>query len=175
MPRTSSIKISIPLILSLPERVYSLTKKGHLKKLRFSFQLTTPHGHVFKPNQAFFKLRHLKHVQFTCSDLNQGNITKWRKQEGDKFSWFFESWRWNSINDYAESLFQLADVVAIEVTGGPKVSFHPGRESTQIGNQINITTMGEVTCFLFQILALRRLNNNYALDFAVDICSRLCS
>ncbi|RZB42408.1 Transcription factor MYB63 isoform D [Glycine soja] len=69
MPRTSSIKISIPLILSLPERVYSLTKKGHLKKLRFSFQLTTPHGHVFKPNQAFFKLRHLKHVQFTCSDL----------------------------------------------------------------------------------------------------------
>ncbi|KHN21257.1 Myb-related protein 308 [Glycine soja] len=95
-----SLKISIPLILSLPERVYSLTKKGHLKsilslshpKLRFSFQLTTPHGHVFKPNQ------------------NQGNIAKWRKQEGDK----------------------LADVVAIEVTGGPKVSFHPGREAIMV-------------------------------------------
>ncbi|KAG5034643.1 hypothetical protein JHK87_009553 [Glycine soja] len=54
------------------------------------------------------------------------------------------------------------------VTDGPEVPFHPGREPTQIGNQLNITTMGEVTCFLFQILALRRLNNNYALNFAVD-------
>ncbi|KAG4909292.1 hypothetical protein JHK87_055408 [Glycine soja] len=80
-----------------------------------------------------------------------------------------------SFNFLEQAHSRLADVVAIEVTGGPKVSFHPGRESTQIGNQINITTMGEVTCFLFQILALRRLNNNYALDFAVDICSRLCS
>ncbi|TKY62345.1 Dolichyl-diphosphooligosaccharide--protein glycosyltransferase subunit 2 [Spatholobus suberectus] len=31
---------------------------NHLQKLRFSFQLTTPHGHAFKPHQAFFKLRH---------------------------------------------------------------------------------------------------------------------
>ncbi|XP_061367464.1 dolichyl-diphosphooligosaccharide--protein glycosyltransferase subunit 2 [Gastrolobium bilobum] len=31
---------------------------NHLQKLRFSFQLATPHGHVFKPQQAIFKLRH---------------------------------------------------------------------------------------------------------------------
>ncbi|KAK7336880.1 hypothetical protein VNO77_17431 [Canavalia gladiata] len=31
---------------------------NHLQKLRFSFQLTTPHGHAFTPQQAFFKLRH---------------------------------------------------------------------------------------------------------------------
>ncbi|XP_020204789.1 dolichyl-diphosphooligosaccharide--protein glycosyltransferase subunit 2 [Cajanus cajan] len=31
---------------------------NHLQKLRFSFQLTTPHGHTFKPHQAFFNLRH---------------------------------------------------------------------------------------------------------------------
>ncbi|RDX94044.1 Dolichyl-diphosphooligosaccharide--protein glycosyltransferase subunit 2, partial [Mucuna pruriens] len=31
---------------------------NHLQKLRFSFQLTTPQGHVFKPHQAFFTLRH---------------------------------------------------------------------------------------------------------------------
>ncbi|KAG4393766.1 hypothetical protein GLYMA_03G164400v4 [Glycine max] len=31
---------------------------NHLQKLRFSFQLTTPHGHAFKPHQAFFKLKH---------------------------------------------------------------------------------------------------------------------
>ncbi|KAL5155196.1 Dolichyl-diphosphooligosaccharide--protein glycosyltransferase subunit 2 [Glycine soja] len=31
---------------------------NHLQKLRFSFQLTTPHDHAFKPLQAFFKLKH---------------------------------------------------------------------------------------------------------------------
>ncbi|KAL2321062.1 hypothetical protein Fmac_030031 [Flemingia macrophylla] len=31
---------------------------NHLQKLRFSFQLTTPHGHAFNPHQALFKLRH---------------------------------------------------------------------------------------------------------------------
>ncbi|ESW16876.1 hypothetical protein PHAVU_007G191800 [Phaseolus vulgaris] len=31
---------------------------NHLQKLKFSFQLTTPNGHVFKPHQAFLKLRH---------------------------------------------------------------------------------------------------------------------
>jgi len=25
---------------------------NHLQKLKFSFQLTTPHGHVFKPHQV---------------------------------------------------------------------------------------------------------------------------
>ncbi|KAK2417739.1 senescence-specific cysteine protease SAG39 [Trifolium repens] len=31
---------------------------NHLQKLRFSFQLTTPRGHVFKPHQVLLKLRH---------------------------------------------------------------------------------------------------------------------
>ncbi|KAJ1417459.1 Dolichyl-diphosphooligosaccharide--protein glycosyltransferase subunit Swp1 [Sesbania bispinosa] len=31
---------------------------NHLQKLRLSFQLESPHGHVFKPHQAFLKLRH---------------------------------------------------------------------------------------------------------------------
>ncbi|RYR25018.1 hypothetical protein HN51_047044 [Arachis hypogaea] len=31
---------------------------NHLQKLRFSFQLATPHGHVFKPHQAILKFRH---------------------------------------------------------------------------------------------------------------------
>ncbi|KAK7345759.1 hypothetical protein VNO77_16370 [Canavalia gladiata] len=36
---------------------------NHLQKLRFSFQLATPHGHIFKPHQAFFKLRHETKVE----------------------------------------------------------------------------------------------------------------
>ncbi|CAL0299667.1 unnamed protein product [Lupinus luteus] len=36
---------------------------NHLQKLRFSFQLKTPHGHVFKPHQAFLKLRHETKVE----------------------------------------------------------------------------------------------------------------
>jgi oligosaccharyltransferase complex subunit delta (ribophorin II) len=31
---------------------------NHLQKLRFSFQLTTPRGHAFKPRQVLLKLRH---------------------------------------------------------------------------------------------------------------------
>ncbi|GAU43425.1 hypothetical protein TSUD_334880 [Trifolium subterraneum] len=31
---------------------------NHLQKLRFSFQLTTPHGRAFKPRQVLLKLRH---------------------------------------------------------------------------------------------------------------------
>ncbi|XP_057720712.1 dolichyl-diphosphooligosaccharide--protein glycosyltransferase subunit 2-like [Arachis stenosperma] len=31
---------------------------NHLQKFRFSFQLTTPRGHAFKPHQAFLKLKH---------------------------------------------------------------------------------------------------------------------
>ncbi|RZB57958.1 L-ascorbate peroxidase, cytosolic [Glycine soja] len=49
------------------------------------------------------------------------------------------------ILSYAD-FYPLAGVVVVEVTGGSEVPFHPGRESTQIGNQLNITTMGEVTC-----------------------------
>ncbi|KAF1878372.1 hypothetical protein Lal_00047040 [Lupinus albus] len=36
---------------------------NHLQKLRLSFQLKTPHGHVFKPHQAFLKLRHETKVE----------------------------------------------------------------------------------------------------------------
>ncbi|CAN6913500.1 unnamed protein product [Brassica oleracea] len=36
---------------------------NHLQKLRLSFQLTTPIGHVFKPHQAFLKLKHESQVE----------------------------------------------------------------------------------------------------------------
>ncbi|CAN8231185.1 unnamed protein product [Cochlearia groenlandica] len=36
---------------------------NHLQKLRLSFQLTTPLGHVFKPHQAYLKLKHESHVE----------------------------------------------------------------------------------------------------------------
>ncbi|CAJ1968186.1 unnamed protein product [Sphenostylis stenocarpa] len=36
---------------------------NHLQKLMFAFQLTTPHGQDFKPQQAFFKLRHESKVE----------------------------------------------------------------------------------------------------------------
>ncbi|XP_019461463.1 PREDICTED: dolichyl-diphosphooligosaccharide--protein glycosyltransferase subunit 2-like [Lupinus angustifolius] len=46
---------------------------NHLQKLRFSFQLTTPHGHVFKPHQAFLKLRHETEVEhiFVVGNTNK--------------------------------------------------------------------------------------------------------
>ncbi|XP_028758347.1 dolichyl-diphosphooligosaccharide--protein glycosyltransferase subunit 2 [Neltuma alba] len=36
---------------------------NHLAKLRLSFQLMTSHGHAFKPQQAFLKLRHETNVE----------------------------------------------------------------------------------------------------------------
>lgn len=39
---------------------------NHLQKLRFSFQLTTPHGHVFKPNQVCSRLLDLLNESFQC-------------------------------------------------------------------------------------------------------------
>ncbi|KAF2540468.1 hypothetical protein F2Q68_00029619 [Brassica cretica] len=36
---------------------------NHLQKLRLSFQLTTPLGHVFKPHQSFLKLKHESQVE----------------------------------------------------------------------------------------------------------------
>ncbi|KAF2613481.1 hypothetical protein F2Q70_00013238, partial [Brassica cretica] len=48
----------------------NLTKYGavslsanHLQKLRLPYQLTTPLGHVFKPHQAFIKLKHESQVE----------------------------------------------------------------------------------------------------------------
>uniref|UniRef100_A0A803PGL8 Dolichyl-diphosphooligosaccharide--protein glycosyltransferase subunit 2 n=1 Tax=Cannabis sativa TaxID=3483 RepID=A0A803PGL8_CANSA len=44
------------------ENVVSLSA-NHLQKLRLSFQLTTPLGHVFKPHQVFLKLKHESKVE----------------------------------------------------------------------------------------------------------------
>ncbi|KAF4387074.1 hypothetical protein G4B88_024646 [Cannabis sativa] len=44
------------------ETVVSLSA-NHLQKLRLSFQLTTPLGHVFKPHQVFLKLKHESKVE----------------------------------------------------------------------------------------------------------------
>ncbi|XP_027940183.1 dolichyl-diphosphooligosaccharide--protein glycosyltransferase subunit 2 [Vigna unguiculata] len=44
--------------LDLAGNVVVELSANHLQKLHFSFQLTTPHGHAFKPHQAFFKLKH---------------------------------------------------------------------------------------------------------------------
>ncbi|KAK7284129.1 hypothetical protein RJT34_18869 [Clitoria ternatea] len=46
---------------------------NHLQKLRFSFQLTTPHGHAFHPHQAFFKLRHETKYEHIFMVGNSGN------------------------------------------------------------------------------------------------------
>ncbi|KAJ4870480.1 Dolichyl-diphosphooligosaccharide--protein glycosyltransferase subunit 2 [Raphanus sativus] len=52
------------------QKTLDLTKDGavslsanHLQKLRLSFQLTTPLGLVFKPHQAFLKLKHESQVE----------------------------------------------------------------------------------------------------------------
>ncbi|WZZ46737.1 hypothetical protein YC2023_042996 [Brassica napus] len=52
------------------QKKLDLTKDGavslsanHLQKLRLSYQLTTPPGHVFKPHQAFIKLKHESQVE----------------------------------------------------------------------------------------------------------------
>ncbi|CAI8600267.1 unnamed protein product [Vicia faba] len=45
---------------------------NHLQKLRFSFQLITPHGHTFKPRQALLKLKHetkYEHIFVKSSEL----------------------------------------------------------------------------------------------------------
>ncbi|MED6108010.1 hypothetical protein PIB30_019413 [Stylosanthes scabra] len=46
---------------------------NHLQKLRLSFHLTTPYGHVFKPHQAIFKLRHETKVEHM---FVVGNVAK---------------------------------------------------------------------------------------------------
>ncbi|VVB12234.1 unnamed protein product [Arabis nemorensis] len=52
------------------QKKLDLTKDGtvslsanHLQKLRLSFQLSSPIGHVFKPHQAFLKLKHESQVE----------------------------------------------------------------------------------------------------------------
>jgi len=45
---------------------------NHLQKLRLSFQLTTPLGSIFKPHQAFLKLRHETKVEHIFVVGNSG-------------------------------------------------------------------------------------------------------
>ncbi|KAF8401909.1 hypothetical protein HHK36_012859 [Tetracentron sinense] len=50
---------------------------NHLQKLLLSFQMTTPHGHAFKPHQAFLKLRHeskVEHIFVVGSSVKQFEI-----------------------------------------------------------------------------------------------------
>lgn len=53
------------------ENVVSLSA-NHLQKLRLSFQLATPLGHVFKPHQAFLKLSHDSKVEHIFVVGNSG-------------------------------------------------------------------------------------------------------
>ncbi|KAL7182967.1 hypothetical protein ACSBR1_041621 [Camellia fascicularis] len=51
---------------------------NHLQKLRLSFQLTTPLGHLFKPLQAFLKLKHetkVEHIFVLGNSGEQFEIT----------------------------------------------------------------------------------------------------
>ncbi|KAG6512547.1 hypothetical protein ZIOFF_030672 [Zingiber officinale] len=48
------------------------------------------------------------------------------------------------ILTYAD-LYQLAGVVAIEVTGGPEIPFHPGREDTSRSDQDFVALSGDHT------------------------------
>ncbi|KAJ1397843.1 Dolichyl-diphosphooligosaccharide--protein glycosyltransferase subunit Swp1 [Sesbania bispinosa] len=45
---------------------------NHLQKLRLSFQLESPHGHVFKPHQAFLKLKHETKIEHIFLVGNSG-------------------------------------------------------------------------------------------------------
>ncbi|KAG8370816.1 hypothetical protein BUALT_Bualt13G0022800 [Buddleja alternifolia] len=49
--------------LDLPGENAVALSANHLQKLRLSFSLTTPLGHLFKPHQAFLKLRHESGVE----------------------------------------------------------------------------------------------------------------
>ncbi|KOM35242.1 hypothetical protein LR48_Vigan02g139200 [Vigna angularis] len=78
---------------------------NHLQKLKFSFQLTTPHGHVFKPQQAFFKMRHETKVEHI---FMVGNI-------GKKFEIILD------FLGLVEKLFYLSGRYDIELTVGDAV------------------------------------------------------
>ncbi|KAF5190155.1 Dolichyl-diphosphooligosaccharide--protein glycosyltransferase subunit [Thalictrum thalictroides] len=53
------------------ENILSLSA-NHLQKLRLSFQLTSPLGHLFKPHQVFLKLRHVTEVEHIFVVGNSG-------------------------------------------------------------------------------------------------------
>ncbi|KAL2323420.1 hypothetical protein Fmac_027799 [Flemingia macrophylla] len=79
--------------------------ENHLQKLKLSFQLKTPRGHVFKPHQAFIKLRHetkVEHV-FVVGDT------------GNKFEIILD------FLGLVEKLFYLSGRYDIELTVGDAV------------------------------------------------------
>ncbi|KAL0699194.1 hypothetical protein Bca4012_055316 [Brassica carinata] len=59
----SSIINNQELMLDLTKDGAVLLSANHVQKLRLSYQLTTPLGHVFKPHQAFLKLKHESQVE----------------------------------------------------------------------------------------------------------------
>lgn len=78
---------------------------NHLQKLRFSFQLETPHGHIFKPHQAFLKLRHETMIEHIFLVGNSGK-------------------KFEIILDFlglVEKLFYLSGKYDIELTVGDTV------------------------------------------------------
>uniref|UniRef100_A0A7N0UKT5 Uncharacterized protein n=1 Tax=Kalanchoe fedtschenkoi TaxID=63787 RepID=A0A7N0UKT5_KALFE len=58
---------------------------------------------------------------------------------------------------------QLAGVVAVEVTGGPEIPFHPGREGNIILEEQELRPRMSVTCALQSTLSWRNMRKvNYA-------------
>ncbi|XP_012831126.1 PREDICTED: dolichyl-diphosphooligosaccharide--protein glycosyltransferase subunit 2 [Erythranthe guttata] len=58
--------------LDLPGESAVALSANHLQKLRLSFRLTTPSGQVFKPHQAFLKLKHDSGVEHIFVVANSG-------------------------------------------------------------------------------------------------------
>ncbi|KAF7818440.1 dolichyl-diphosphooligosaccharide--protein glycosyltransferase subunit 2 [Senna tora] len=78
---------------------------NHLQKLRLSFQLTTPYGRAFKPQQAFLKLRHETKVEHVFVV----------ESTGDKFEIILD------FLGLVEKLFYLTGRYDIELTVGDSV------------------------------------------------------
>ncbi|KAF1860267.1 hypothetical protein Lal_00037605, partial [Lupinus albus] len=100
---------------------------NHLQKLRFSFQLTTPHGHVFKPHQAFFKLRHETKVEhiFVVENTNKKfEIVLVKYLLSYILFSGFRVFFFSSCSDFlglVEKLFYLSGKYDIELTVGDAV------------------------------------------------------
>lgn len=53
---------------------------------------------------------------------------------------------------------QLAGVVAVEITGGPDVPFHPGRQVREIYLFQSSILLKEYVCYILLFVCLLRLN-----------------
>lgn len=76
---------------------------NHLQKLRFSFQLTTPHGHVFKPNQVCSRLLdllnecHFNAVYWgICCSAGVFQVETWDKGWTHLCGWKYRQEVWES-------------------------------------------------------------------------------